>query len=115
MIKDDATMIRSLPILALACLLAPAALAHPGHDTTTGLSAGFAHPFLGLDHLLAMIAVGILAGQRGGRAIVSLPASFIVAMTFGAYLALHSIHTLAFVEQAVMASVLVLGVCVAMT
>src|SRR3954464_10367112 len=88
--------LRILSAAAFAtCLLAPAAFAHPGHDSGSGLSAGFLHPFLGLDHLLAMIAVGILAGQRGGRALVSLPASFIVAMIFGAYLALHSTHTLA--------------------
>ena len=95
-------------------VLAPVALAHPGHDTTTGLSAGFLHPFTGLDHLMAMLAVGILAGQRGGRAIYTIPASFIGAMMFGAYLGLHSVHAMAGVEQAIMASVLVLGVCVAL-
>jgi urease accessory protein len=95
-------------------LLAPLAMAHPGHDNGTGLSAGFLHPLTGLDHLLAMLSVGILAGQRGGRAVFTVPASFIGAMLFGAYLGLHSVHMLAAVEQGIIASVLVLGVCVAM-
>ena len=40
-----------------------AAFAHPGHDVS-GLAAGLMHPFSGLDHLLAMVAVGLCAGGR---------------------------------------------------
>ena len=40
-----------------------AALAHPGHDGAGGLVHGFVHPVTGIDHVLAMIAVGVLAAQ----------------------------------------------------
>ena len=52
---------------ALIFLLAPAvAFAHPGHGGSWGLAAGLAHPFLGIDHLVAMTAVGFWAAQLGG-------------------------------------------------
>lgn len=52
----------SLAVVAL--LLAPVANAHPFHGTAIGFSAGFFHPFLGLDHLLAMTAIGIWMGRQ---------------------------------------------------
>jgi urease accessory protein len=60
------------------------ALAHPGH-AMDGLGAGVAHPFLGLDHLLAMVAVGLWAARAGqvGAAIWRLPLGFLVAMAVG--------------------------------
>ncbi|MFN6977257.1 MAG: HupE/UreJ family protein, partial [Gemmobacter sp.] len=45
-----------------ALLLSTPALAHTGHGGTSGLLAGLLHPVLGLDHLLAMVAVGIWSG-----------------------------------------------------
>ena len=58
---------------ALVTVLASPAWAHPQHlhgpGMEHGLAAGFLHPLLGLDHLLAMFAVGLLAAQVGGRAI----------------------------------------------
>ncbi len=57
-----------------------AALAHPGHDGAGGLVHGFFHPVTGIDHVLAMIAVGVLAAQYGGRALWLVPMSFLVAM-----------------------------------
>jgi len=58
-----------LALCAYAALL-PVAEAHTFAAQGTGLAAGLAHPFIGLDHLLAMIAVGIglanlAAGQSG--------------------------------------------------
>ena len=53
--------------LALGCL-ALGAQAHPGHIGGTSVASGFMHPLTGLDHMLAMLAVGIYAAQRGGRA-----------------------------------------------
>ena len=47
--------------LALAGLTVTSAFAHPGHPTAIGFSEGFAHPFSGIDHLLAMLAVGLPA------------------------------------------------------
>jgi hydrogenase/urease accessory protein HupE len=51
---------KTLALTALATLLPVAAYAHPGHDVV-GFSAGFGHPFSGLDHILAMVAVGLWA------------------------------------------------------
>jgi HupE/UreJ protein len=57
-------------------VLAPAAaLAHPGHDGAGGLMYGFVHPVTGIDHVLAMIAVGVLAALYGGRALWLVPLS----------------------------------------
>lgn len=49
--------------------LATPALAHPGHVDPLGLAHGLIHPLSGLDHILAMIAVGLYAAQLGGRAV----------------------------------------------
>lgn len=95
--------VRSL-LLAAALPLAPgAALAHPGHHEAAGWAAGLHHPIGGLDHLLAMVAVGIIAGLLGGRALWMLPATFLAMMTAGAVLAAAGI-VLPFVEPAIAAS-----------
>ena len=52
----------TVPTALLLLLASGTALAHPGHDG--GLAAGLAHPFTGLDHLLAMVAVGLWAAQQ---------------------------------------------------
>lgn len=100
--------------LAMACVaLFPAiARAHPGHGATHGFANGFVHPLLGWDHLLAMVAVGIWAGQRGGRARWILPAAFVAAMAIGGVLA-RAGFALPGIEAGILASVLVLGALVA--
>jgi len=100
----------SMVAFALAC--APAAYAHPGHAAGVGLAAGFAHPFLGLDHLLAMVAVGLWAAQLEGRARFAVPAMFVTAMAVGAATAVGGIAPPA-VELGIAVSVLVLGLLVA--
>lgn len=99
--------------LALFALLslAPIASAHPGHDHT-GFTAGAAHPLSGLDHLLAMIAIGIWAARIGGRAIWMLPATFVCAMLAGGVLSSVGV-ALPAVESTIAASVLVLGIALA--
>ena len=60
--------------IALAASLLPSlAHAHVGLGDTGGFVHGFAHPLTGLDHILAMVLVGILAVQMGGRALWLLP------------------------------------------
>ena len=88
-----------------------AALAHPGHESASFLS-GFNHPLGGLDHLLAMLAVGLYAAQQAGRARWSLPAGFVLAMLLGAALGASGIRLPA-VEAGIAASVLVLGLLLA--
>jgi urease accessory protein len=97
---------------ALVLTLVPtAALAHTGAGDAHGAVHGFLHPLAGLDHLFAMVTVGILASQLGGRALVLLPAAFLVAMAGGGALGLAG-APLPFVETGIAASVLVLGAIV---
>ncbi|MBI1370212.1 MAG: urease accessory protein UreJ [Planctomycetes bacterium] len=94
----------------LVLSLASGALAHPGH-IGHGLEGGFMHPLSGLDHLLAMIAVGLWAAQVGGRAVWALPAAFVGCMLVGGAIGLSSIE-LPMIEAGILASVLVLGLMV---
>ena len=100
--------------LAFALALVPTlAHAHPGHGAATGgIGWGLVHPFTGLDHILAMIAVGLWAVQLGKRALWVLPLSFVSAMAAGASLGIGGL-SLPFVEPAILASVIVLGALIA--
>jgi urease accessory protein len=89
------------------------AFAHPGHDVS-GLAAGLMHPFTGLDHLLAMVAVGLWAAQSGGRKIWLLPAAFMTMLVAGAGLAMLW-QALPLVEAGIATSVLALGLIVALS
>jgi len=103
------TVLALLPLL----LLPAAALAHPhGHDAG-GFAAGLAHPVLGPDHLLAMVAAGLWAGAAGGRALWALPAAFLAAM-LGAGLLGAGGAEIALVEHLIIASVIVLGAAAAL-
>lgn len=106
------TTYRMLALTALS-LFAGAASAHTGHHAVTGFVSGLAHPVLGLDHLLAMTAIGLWAAQQGGRALWAVPAAFVGAMALGAGLAAAGL-LLPYVETGIAASVLVLGLLIAM-
>jgi urease accessory protein len=96
-----------------ATLVVPAvAFAHTGIGATSGLANGFAHPFAGMDHILAMVAVGVLAANLGGRALWAVPLTFMVLMAIGAGLGLIGV-ALPYVETVITLSVLVLGLVVA--
>lgn len=106
---------RGLVVLlaAIAAVLAPrSALAHTGVNPAHDLLHGLAHPLTGLDHILAMFAVGLWAAQRGGRAIWFVPLTFVLVMTLGAVLGMSGV-SMHFVEPGIASSVLVLGVFVA--
>ncbi|WP_431482776.1 HupE/UreJ family protein [Pseudomonas solani] len=99
-------------LYALALFLTPAlAFAHPGHDSS-GLMAGVAHPITGLDHLLAMLAVGLWAAQQQGAARWALPVTFVGTMLLGGLLGFEGLE-LPFMETGIAASVLALGLLVA--
>ena len=99
-----------LTSIAAAVVAAPA-MAHTGHGLD-GFAAGFAHPFHGVDHLLAMIAVGAWAAQQGARAVWALPAAFVGVMALGGVLGFAG-FALPGTESVILASVLVLGAVVA--
>src|SRR5262245_65808368 len=75
-----ATMRQRLTAAIAFTLVPTAALAHPGIGDAHGFVQGFAHPLGGLDHVLAMVTVGIFAWQLGGRALWLVPATFVLAM-----------------------------------
>lgn len=108
-------MIRSLKlsfaVLAALSVTATAALAHPGHGG--GLVDGLAHPFTGLDHMLAMVAVGLWASQLGKRAMIVLPLLFPAVMALGAMMGANG-GELPWVEAGIVASVVILGGVVAL-
>ena len=108
-------MSKKLAFLSLlGAVLAPSmALAHPGHGDALGLTHGFMHPLSGLDHVLAMIAVGLYAAQLGGRAVWLLPAAFMVAMIGGGALGYAGIPV-PMVEQGIALSVIVMGAAIAL-
>ena len=83
---------------------------HTGYDS--GIYAGLLHPLLGIDHLLAMVTVGLLSAQLGGRAIWTVPAAFVSVMAVGGLLGLTGI-TVPFVEYGIAISVVALGIALA--
>jgi urease accessory protein len=102
---------RRLPLIAAALLAPLPALAHPGGDHVHGLATGFLHPLMGLDHLAAMVAIGLWAGLLGGRFAWALPASFLGGMAAGGALGLAGFG-LPMVEAGILASLIVLGALV---
>ncbi|TGE00213.1 HupE/UreJ family protein [Methylobacterium nonmethylotrophicum] len=97
---------------ALLILSSHAALAHPGHGDAAGLAHGFAHPLGGADHLLAMVAVGLLAAARGGRALWAVPLAFLGMMAIGGALGAAGV-VLPFVEIGIGLSVVAFGLAAA--
>jgi urease accessory protein len=96
---------------AVSAGFASPAFAHVG-DHAGGLASGLSHPFTGLDHMLAMVAVGLWASQLGQRAMWLLPAMFVTVMAAGAVMGASGI-ALPWVELGILASVVVLGAAVA--
>jgi urease accessory protein len=95
------------------CLVAVPAAAHTGAGDVSGFTYGLMHPIGGLDHVLAMVAVGLLAYLIGGAALWGLPVAFIAAMAAGGVLALYG-FALPFVEAGIALSVVVIGAMVAL-
>jgi urease accessory protein len=101
----------SVPLL-LVCLSPVVASAHPLVGTTDRLLSGLAHPLTGLDHLCAMIGVGLWAAQRGGKAIWLMPLAFLGVMAIGGLVGMAGV-SLPMAESGIVASVLILGCLIA--
>jgi len=101
-------------LMFLAGLMLPAAcFAHEAVGMAYGsFIGGLTHPVLGLDHFLAMLSVGILSAQIGGRAIWTVPATFVGVMAFGGVLGMLDAGITA-IEAGIAFSVLVLGCAIA--
>ena len=99
-------------VLALAALWPIEAAAHPGMhglEAGGGLWSGLLHPLGGLDHVLAMVAVGLWAVQRGGKATWLVPGAFVTIMLVAA---LYGGVAAPFTEAGILGSVVVLGLLV---
>ncbi len=107
---------RSRTLLITALLLpalAQPALAHEGSGVAGGLVSGLLHPLTGMDHLIAMVAVGIWGAQLGAPAIWVLPITFPLVMAFGGVLGVLQIP-LPMPETVIALSAIALGAAVAM-
>jgi urease accessory protein len=94
-------------------LLPSAALAHTGQGATHDLLHGLVHPLTGIDHVLAMIGVGLLAAQLGGRALWLVPGAFVAVMAAAGVAGMASLHV-PFVESGIALSVIVIGAAIAL-
>lgn len=98
--------------LAAVALLSQPALAHEQAGIAGGFASGFLHPLTGLDHMIAMVAVGIWGAQLGAPAIWVLPITFPIVMAMGGMMGILKLP-LPFQEPAIALSALVLGAAVA--
>jgi len=108
---NKSTLLRTA-VVVLGALLPSFACAHTGVGEAGGFVHGLAHPAGGLDHVCAMLAVGLWAAQTGGRSVWAVPLAFVGVMTLGGALPLLGIG-LPLVEQGIALSVLLLGVLIA--
>ncbi|MCW2306263.1 HupE/UreJ family protein [Rhodobium gokarnense] len=101
-----------LPLSLLLTAVASPALAHTGVGGGSGFATGFGHPLGGLDHILAMVAVGFLAAQMGGRMLWALPLAFLGMMVVGGAAGMAGIGV-PFVELGIVGSIIVFGAVIA--
>ena len=99
---------RIAPATALLLLLPSVALAHTGEGSASGVLHGFMHPIGGLDHVLAMVAVGVFASVLGGRALWCVPAAFVGMMVVGFGLGVLQVGV-PYVELGIALSSIVIG------
>ena len=103
----------SLTLAILISLIPDVVLAHDGGNVQIGgFLVGLIHPVLGYDHLLAMLSVGILSAQIGGRAIWTVPATFVGVMAVGGALGFTQINFTS-TELGIAASLVILGLVIA--
>ncbi len=112
--KSNMTIDVRVFIAGVAAWLVPTILfAHDGASLPYGsFIGGLSHPVLGLDHFLAMVSVGVLSAQIGGRAIWTVPATFVAVMAFGGLLGYIDVGLTA-IEAGIAISVLALGIAIA--
>jgi urease accessory protein len=103
--------IRSLAVLTVLFLSASSAFGHPLKGEATGFLSGFRHPISGIDHVLAMVAVGLWGAQLGTPAIWFLPVAFPLVMAVGGVLGLMGVP-IPGVEYGIAASAILLGAAV---
>jgi len=103
---------RILKALVLLLIIPSVAMAHTGVGDASGFMHGFSHPIYGVDHLLAMVAVGLWAVQIGGRATWIVPSAFVAVMIVGGVFGFSDV-TIPFIESGILASILIMGILIA--
>jgi urease accessory protein len=109
----NSSVMRIAAAAAVLIAMTGAAAAHPGHADAGGFTHGFLHPLGGLDHVLAMVAVGLYAALLGGRALWLVPATFVTVMALGGALGAAG-YALPYTEIGLALSVVALGLAVAL-
>ena len=109
--RDNDLALTCLLTLAMACSLSGPASAHIVAGEAGGFLSGFKHPISGLDHILAMVSVGLWGAQLGAPAIWLLPVTFPIVMAFGGFLGLIGVPFPG-VEVGIAMSALLLGAAV---
>jgi urease accessory protein len=106
-------MAKQMGLVVIASVLAGPALAHTGVGAVHGFGAGLLHPLFGVDHVLAMVAVGLWAGLTGGRARFAYPLAFVGMMVLSGLWGMSG-AALPGVEIGIAVSVVVLGLAIAL-
>jgi urease accessory protein len=111
--RRNVTMLRKLTTLALValCSTTAPAFAHVGLGQVETFSTGFFHPLSGIDHVLAMVAVGLYAARLGGSALWRVPLAFVGTMIVGGILGYTGVP-LPLVETGIGLSVMVMGLAI---
>ena len=100
-------------VMALLALTSAPAFGHVDVGSTASFAAGVAHPLTGIDHIAVMVAVGLWAALKGGRALWTWTATFVGVMLIGGALGMAHVP-LPYLEPAILASVVALGILVAL-
>jgi len=99
--------------VSLVALMLPSTVyAHPAGQSAAGFMSGLLHPVFGLDHFLAMLSVGIVSAQLGGRRILTVPAMFVASMIVGAVFGIKG-YQWPLSEAGIACSMIVLGIAIA--
>ncbi|MCF6205181.1 MAG: HupE/UreJ family protein [Methylococcaceae bacterium] len=93
----------------LLFLVSPACYAHIGEQAVTGLWQGLLHPFTGIDHILTILVIGMLATKNSDAMKRSLPVAFLCSMVIGFIISMANI-SFDFTENAIAISSVILGV-----
>jgi urease accessory protein len=98
-------------LIAALCLVSPSLYAHTGGHVDHSLISGLLHPLTGIDHLLVLMAVGLIAAKHGGKALYAFPAVFFALMAAGALLNAYAVQ-IPFVESFIAFSLVAFGLSV---
>ena len=104
---------RTFLLTLIAIALPGVAMAHTGEGIAGGFTSGFIHPIKGLDHLIAMVAVGLWGAQLGRPLLIALPIAFPMVMALGGLMGILGMPMIA-VELGIALSGLVLGLAILM-